>query len=179
MPPLPRTPRKRRPQPTASSPLVQMIKSNSPTKTKPRLRGRNPEPGIILLTPGGDFYQVTPAALSQSEHASDGAEASSASYKPCNSQDTNLPDYLNVNDPLYGSQDLYNEFTAGSARSKQTERWMSETIPHLIPVFLRVLRQSSNLREISKVKPYKCSCSGDATKINVACLSFAGMFISA
>lgn len=61
-------------------------------------------------------------------------------------------------------------------RLTQARRWMDTVIPKLIPVYLRVLRESRQLHDFSRVSPRTCSQHCSQKKIQVLCISIDGMF---
>lgn len=82
---------------------------------------------------------------------------------------------LNEEPPAFLYDEYLPEMSKHSEyRHSQARRWMYDIIPNLIPVFLRVLRQSTQLRDFSGVTPEVCSEHCSQQKIDVLCISFHG-----
>lgn len=107
---------------------------------------------------------------------SDSAESSHGGPPPPVDYEQGPDDYeQGPDEPLY----LFPEYNPVMSKHRayrltQALRWMNVVIPHLLPVFLRVLRESKQLRDFSGVTPRSCGSQCSQKKLDVHCISFGG-----
>lgn len=87
-------------------------------------------------------------------------------------------DALGSDDPIY----LFPEYNPAMSKHRtyrltQAMRWIDTVIPRLVPVFLRVLRESKQLSDFSGVTPQSCGSHCSLKKVDVQCISFEGTIL--
>lgn len=56
--------------------------------------------------------------------------------------------------------------------TRQTDKWITQVIPSLVPIYLHLLRTTQSLTRPPVVTASLCTCGGKVTTLNVLCLYF-------
>jgi hypothetical protein len=62
----------------------------------------------------------------------------------------------------------------GSKVQAQYHVWTRSVIPAMLPVFLKLLRETNNLRDLSAACRHTCTCTATVHKLTVSLISFDG-----
>lgn len=130
---------------------------------------------VYGVSSGGTFVL---RAASEDEHEADygpvriGAASSEDedSHYPMDHDDSEMPYSFDPEPPVFAiSQHSADRLT-------QAKRWMDVVIPKLVPIYLRVLRESKQLRDFSQVTRRMCSERCTQKMFEVQCVSLDGKF---